>query len=98
MQRVKIDLADHRSRPLTDQVLEISDLILTMTSSHMEIIRLQNPGPATPGYRFREWMPPGSQEVPDPFGGSLQTYVDTRDALAEAIPSVLEFLKTHIEK
>jgi protein-tyrosine-phosphatase len=98
MRKVQIDLSDHRSRPLSDQVLAISDLILTMTSSHAEIIRLQNPHLAIPVHLFREWIPSGDREVPDPFGGPLQLYADTRDALAEAIPSVLNFLKTRFEQ
>ncbi|MGC9449847.1 MAG: low molecular weight protein arginine phosphatase [Oceanipulchritudo sp.] len=98
MRKVKIDLQDHRSRPLTDQLLDISDLILTMTSSHQEIIRLQNPDLRTPVYRFREWMDSGTREVPDPFGGSLDVYLETRDSLAEAIPSVLHFLRTQFTK
>lgn len=98
MEKVKIDLSDHRSRPLSDQLLDISDLILTMTSSHGEIIRLQNPGLAIPVYRYREWIQSGSREVPDPFGGTLDLYVDTRDALAEAIPSILNYIKSEFEK
>ena len=34
-----------------------------------------------------------SPEVPDPFGGSLTDYIETRDSLAEAIPSILRWLR-----
>ena len=98
MKRVGLDLSDHRSRPLSDQVLEISDLVLTMTTNHIDIIRMQNPDLEVPVYRFREWVSKGSREVPDPFGGSLPVYVETRDNLAEAIPSIIEFIKTQFAK
>ena len=98
LHKVNLDLSDHRSRPLTDQLLDISDLILTMTSSHADIIHLRNPDISVPVFRFREWIPSGSKEVPDPFGGPLQFYLDTRDSLAEAIPSVLNYLKNEFEK
>jgi protein-tyrosine phosphatase len=90
---VKLDISSHRSRPLSDQLADQSDLILTMTSGHIEAIRMQHPGLKAPVYRFREWIPSGSKEVPDPFGGPLDLYVETRDHLAEAIPSIISFLK-----
>ena len=96
LERVGLDLSDHRSRPLTDQLIDISDLILTMTSGHLDIIRMRNPDLTTRMYRFREWIPSGSKEVLDPFGGRLEIYQDTRDHLAEAIPSIINFLKTEV--
>lgn len=98
MKKVGLDLADHRSRPLTSQLLDISDLVLTMTSGHKDIIELQNPGLEVPVFRFREWMETGSKEVPDPFGGSLHVYLETRDSLAEAIPSVVKFITENLLK
>ena len=97
LRKVDLDLTDHRSRPLSPQLLEISDLILTMTSSHADIIHMRNPDLAVPVFRFREWVPSGSREVPDPFGGPLQNYLDTRDSLAEAVPSILTYLKNEFE-
>ncbi|HSH10045.1 MAG TPA: low molecular weight protein arginine phosphatase [Oceanipulchritudo sp.] len=97
MRRVKMDISDHRSRPLSDQLIDISDLILTMTTGHMEMIRLQNPDLTAPIFLFREWTSSGSKEVPDPFGGPLEVYLETRDNLSESIPSILGFLKTHFK-
>ena len=98
MRKVGLDLTDHRSRPLTSQLLDISDLVLTMTSGHKDIIELQNPGLDVPIYRFREWMDAGSKEVPDPFGGPLEIYLETRDSLAEAIPSILNYIRKTLLK
>ena len=97
MDKVGLDLTDHRSRPLSDQLIAVSDLILAMTSSHARSVRLRNPDLAIPLFRFREWIPAGPKEVPDPFGGPLQIYLDTRDSLAEAIPSIINYLKTEFE-
>jgi protein-tyrosine-phosphatase len=94
LQSVKLDLSDHRSRPLSDQLAESSDLILTMTSGHVEAIRHRFPDLEAPVFRFREWVGDASSEVPDPFGGPLDVYVETRDVLAEAIPSIIQFLKS----
>lgn len=93
---VKLDLSDHRSRPLSDQLADQSDLILAMTSGHVRAIRMQHPGLKAPVYRFREWVSSGTREVPDPYGGPLDLYIETRDSLAEAVPSIIQFLKKGI--
>lgn len=98
MRKVGLDLSGHRSHPLTDQLLEISDLVLTMTSGHRDVIELQSPDLNVPVYRFREWMDVGSKEVPDPFGGPLDIYLETRDSLVEAIPSIVKFIKENLSK
>ncbi len=98
MRKVNLDLSDHRSRPLSDQLVAISDLILTMTSGHKELIHLQHPDLELPIFRFREWVASGSKEVPDPFGGPLDLYLQTRDSLVEAIPSILKHLKEILYK
>lgn len=94
LQSVKLDLSDHRSRPFSSQLAESSDLILAMTTGHIEAIRNRFPDLEAPIYRFREWVGEGSMEVMDPFGGPLDVYVETRDVLAEAIPSIIQYLKT----
>ena len=38
----------------------------------------------------------GDKEIPDPYGGSLKVYEAARDEMVEAIPSLLEFLKTRL--
>ncbi|MEX0323315.1 MAG: low molecular weight protein arginine phosphatase [Puniceicoccaceae bacterium] len=91
---VNLDLSDHRSRPLSDQVIEVSDLILAMTQGHVDIIKHQHPDSTVPVFRFREWIASGPKEVPDPFCGPLELYKDTRDSLAEAVPSIINFLKS----
>lgn len=95
LKKVGLDLSNHRSRPLSAELLEISDLVLTMTSDHLDSLQMTFPELEVPAYCFREWIPEGSSEVPDPFGGNLQSYLDTRDQIAEAIPSVIQFLKSH---
>jgi protein-tyrosine-phosphatase len=39
---------------------------------------------------------PHAKEIGDPFGGSLKVYEATRDEMVEAIPSLIEFLKTQL--
>jgi protein-tyrosine-phosphatase len=98
LKAVGLDLSDHRSRAVSDQLVAQSDLILGMTSGHVEAIRLRYPDLRVPVYRFREWFGKGSPEVADPFGGDLEHYIETRDNLAEAVPSILQFLKSGLSQ
>lgn len=95
LQKVGLDLSDHRSRPLSGELMDITDLLLVMTCRHLEAVRLLYPDWNHPMHLFREWVPEGaSTEVPDPFGASLGLYLETRDSLAEAVPGILHHLKT----
>ena len=91
---VRLDISDHRSHPLHAHLVDQSDLILGMTSTHLDLIRSAHPTVKATLKRFREWIPSGSKEVPDPFGGSLQHYIETRDALVEAVPSIIQYLRS----
>lgn len=94
LRKVGIDISQHQSRPLTQDLLDHARLVLCMTESHRAMIQLQaNPAPKHV-YLFREFMPQGEdKEIPDPFGGPLRVYELCRDEMVEAIPSLLEFLK-----
>lgn len=98
LKSVGLDLRSHHSQPFSDKLARESDLILTMTSGHLQAIRSRYPDLKAPVYRFREWIPSGNREVDDPFGGPLDLYVETRDNLAEAVPSIIEFLKSGLNK
>jgi len=98
LKAVKLDLSDHRSRPFSPHMAETSDLILTMTGDHAAAIRDLFHGLEAPVFRFREWMDDGAREVPDPFGGPLDLYTETRDSLAEAVPSILHQLRSGLLK
>lgn len=95
LRKVGIDIADHRSQPVTQRLLDDALMVLCMTETHRAMIQLQaNPVPANL-YLFREFMPrEADKEVPDPFGGPLKVYELCRDELVEAIPSLLEQIKT----
>ncbi|MEO7413219.1 MAG: low molecular weight protein arginine phosphatase [Opitutaceae bacterium] len=97
LKKVGLDLSSHRSRLLDQQMLDDAALVLCMTESHRMIIQRQgNPSPANL-FLFREFMPdPGNPEIADPYGGPLKVYEAARDEMVEAIPSLVEYLKTHV--
>jgi protein-tyrosine phosphatase len=78
-------------------MLNSASLILGMTESHRQMIQLQAEPVPKNIFLFREFMPQrGHKEIGDPFGGPIRLYEATRDEMVEAIPSLLEFIKTQI--
>ena len=78
-------------------MLEEAVAVLCMTESHRVMIQLQAETPPRNLFLFREFMPQrGDKEIGDPYGGPLKAYEAARDEMVEAIPSLLEFLKTRL--
>ncbi len=71
-----------RSRLLTREMLEESNLILVMTESHKRALL-----PAKNVFTVGEFA--GGGDIPDPYGGSLEEYMKTRDALRAACDRIL---------
>jgi protein-tyrosine-phosphatase len=95
LRKVGIDISRHVSQPLTQPMLDQAAAIICMTESHRAMIQLQAEPPPKHLYLFREFMPQkGDKEIPDPFGGPLKIYELCRDEMVEAIPSLVEFLRT----
>ncbi len=97
LRKVGIDISQHTSRALTQEMLDRAAVIICMTESHRAMIQLQAEPPPKHIHLFREFMPDGAdKEIPDPFGGPLKIYEISRDEMVEAIPSLVEYLKTRL--
>lgn len=97
LRKVGIDISQHTSRPVTQEMLNRSAVVICMTESHRAMIQLQASPPPKHIHLFREFMPDGAdKEIPDPFGGPLRIYEMSRDEMVEAIPSLVEYLKTRL--
>jgi protein-tyrosine-phosphatase len=95
MKRVGLDVSRHASQPVTQQLLDGALAVFCMTESHRAMIQLQFERVPKHLYLFREFLPPPvDPEVNDPYGGPLNVYETCRDNLVEAVPSVVNFLKT----
>lgn len=94
MRRVGIDISDHRSRRFHPRMFDHAILMLPMTVSHLSALQsLRPPDQEVPIHLYREFCDSAEADVPDPFGGNLQLYLETRDALAEAVPAIIRKLK-----
>ncbi len=97
LKKVGIDVSQHRSQPLTQEMLDGALAVLCMTESHRALIMVQaDPAPKNV-FLFREFVPNNSDpEIADPFGGPVKVYEAARDEMVESIPSLVEHLKTLI--
>jgi protein-tyrosine-phosphatase len=84
-----LDLSEHRSRLLTPEIVQESDLILAMSPSHLS--RIKDLSPGSNAHLLGEYAS-GKQgySVQDPFGGDLAAYRDTVDELEHELASLLE--------
>ncbi len=73
-----LSLAEHRSRAATLERLEEVDRVYCMTRSHRAALLQALPPGRGPTV---ELLSPAGEDVPDPFGGSLGLYRQTRDAI-----------------
>lgn len=94
LKKVKIDLDRHKSQPLTQDLIDRAFLILGMTQSHIDILNHYHTGLPERVHLFREFMGRGElTEIPDPYGQSYTAYSACFDSIAEAIPSLVMYLK-----
>lgn len=95
LKKVKLDLSHHKSQPLTDELIDKAFAIFGMTDSHLDILRhyyQKLPGRV---HLMREFMGEGEDgQIPDPIGQDFDAYCACRDSMIEAIPSVVNYLKT----
>lgn len=79
-----IDLSGHVSQQVTAELLWEADMICVMTPSHRQFLA----GIGIPEEKIFVPSPP----IPDPFGGDLEEYRQTRDALKRAVETLADRL------
>ena len=73
-----IDLRDHRSSPVTEDMLRRADLVYCMTEEHAFLL-----GMFFPSFAYKVRVMP--VKVPDPYGGSLEDYRAAARRIREAL-------------
>jgi protein-tyrosine-phosphatase len=95
LKNVGLELNNHRSQTMTDELMAKSLVVIGMTESHRQFLHMAFPESKTPIVLLREFMPPpANPEIPDPYGQNLSAYENCRDSMVEAIPSLIRYLKT----
>lgn len=94
LRKVDLDLSQHKSQPLSDDLVNDAFAIFGMTSSHMDILRHYYSNLPERVHLFRSFIGDGADDqIPDPFGMDYDSYKACMDSMVEAIPSVVDYLK-----
>lgn len=72
-------LVDHKSQPVTPELMEWADLVLTMTEAHMHHLQEQFPDKKDVIYTLKTYVDPKHENpnISDPFGGNKEVYEST---------------------
>lgn len=81
-----IDLTFHQTKPITEELIEKSDLILTMTEAHKELLK---PIAGNDVYTLKEYGG-GSGDISDPYGGDIEEYRETAREIYDALVDAAE--------
>ena len=90
-----VDLAPHRSRRVTPDVVRQTDLVLVMERGHLSAVQALGADPKRT-FVLSEYPEPGEPTLPlsDPFGGSLESYEECwrriRRHVQRAAPHIVE--------
>ena len=96
MQDLNIDISPQRSLMMTAELASEADMIIGMTHGHIEMVNLMFPHAAEKTFLLREFddsLPLHEREIPDPVGGSYETYCQCRDQIREGIDSLLKSIQ-----
>ncbi|MBN2684340.1 MAG: low molecular weight protein arginine phosphatase [Pontiellaceae bacterium] len=95
MKELGIDISTHRSQPLTPELVNRVDLIITMTAGHRAQLLGVFPEVEERVFLINAF---GTSKVPadvsDPFGGSLREYIHIRDEIDRALSDLILFIRT----
>lgn len=69
-----LDLSQHSSRALTEDLVEEADLILCMTDGHRQVLLRRFPSAAGKVFRLKSYASSLDEDVEDPYGGPLSAY------------------------
>lgn len=81
-----IDLTFHRSKPVSEDLVAKSDLILTMTGAHAMILKSMAEGKV---FSIMEYIGDGG-DISDPYGGDIEDYRETAKEIYDALVDVAE--------
>lgn len=94
LKKVNIDLSNHESQGLSQELVDRTLAFFCMTDSHLAMLSYQIDPPPPNAFLMRQFISEDADsQIPDPFGMNLPDYEACRDSMVEAIPSLIEVVK-----
>jgi protein arginine phosphatase len=88
-----VDLTSHRSRQLTPAIISEADLIFVMTPGHLEQVKQM--GGRGKVHVIDEYASGAADKgISDPYGGDLEAYRKTADALEDELERLFDRLQS----
>ena len=89
-----IDLSQHSSSVIDNDLIDNADIILTMTASHKNRLLQHRPDAVFKVYTLAEYCESaGNKDIDDPFGGDIDIYLSCRDEISKLIDVLVKKLK-----
>lgn len=94
MEEEGIDISNHRAKMVNKSLLESADLILTMSISHKRQLLREYGFIKNKVYTLKEYAYGSKEDIQDPFGQSINAYINAKNEIKESIIKVLEKIET----
>ena len=91
-----LDLSKHRSRSLTEDLIDSATHIFGMSRHHLSAIESDFPEAADKVYLLTEFTADDylrGADLPDPFGMDISAYQELLRSLEKVLPSVLAYIE-----
>lgn len=94
-----VDLVGHKAKPISQKLVDGSDLILVMEKSHKDTLIANFPEATDKAFLIRRFGRFGSQNrgIADPYGLQYEAYRFCFLDIEDAVTGLIEFLITSIE-
>lgn len=89
MKEYDIDLLGHHAQPINTELLEKSDVILTMTAAHKMLLEQYSEGKVFTLSEYADL----DDDIDDPYGGDVEEYKECADELYNTLLLVAEKMK-----
>ena len=86
VEKYDVDLSGHRAKQLTQELIDKSDLIITMTEAHKLVLQESAKEKTVTVCELAGI----DGEIEDPFGGDLEDYIKTADKLYIALSQIAD--------
>jgi len=93
MKKIGIDISNHSSTQINEDLVNEADLILTMSKSHKDYLLSRFRNAEGKVYTLLEYVDGVEKDIMDPFGQNLQVYEKTRDEIYRAVEKLVEKIK-----